>query len=177
MLNLNLDQYLELEKIGIGAFAPLTGFMDEEEFWSCLRSGRLKNGSVFTIPIVLDLSQEERDRIRGQATVDLFCDGLRVGRLRPTSIFKPDRREAVRLAELARAGELVKGRVPDERDEAIRDLSRARVEAVRARRSRTPATQGPVAAAWGRTVHLWRGHQPARRGTGPCVAVGGNARS
>jgi transposase len=46
---------------------------------------------------------------------------------------KTDRRDAVRLAELARAGELVSVLVPDERDEAIRDLSRARVDAVRAR--------------------------------------------
>lgn len=46
---------------------------------------------------------------------------------------KTDRRDAVRLAELARAGELVSVTVTDERDEAIRDLSRARVEAVRAR--------------------------------------------
>ena len=29
---LNRDQYLELEKIGLGAFAPLDGFMDEKTF-------------------------------------------------------------------------------------------------------------------------------------------------
>lgn len=46
---------------------------------------------------------------------------------------KTDRRDAVRSAELARAGELVSVVVPDERDEAIQDLSRARVDAVRAR--------------------------------------------
>ena len=46
---------------------------------------------------------------------------------------KTDRRDAVRLAELARAGELTNVLVPDERDEAIRDLSRAREDAVRAR--------------------------------------------
>ena len=39
----------------------------------------------------------------------------------------------MRPAELARAGDLVSVLVPDERDEAIRDLSRARVDAVRAR--------------------------------------------
>jgi len=37
------------------------------------------------------------------------------------------------LASLARAGELTPVSVPDERDEAMRDLSRARVDAVRAR--------------------------------------------
>lgn len=52
---------------------------------------------------------------------------------RPGDRVKTDRRDAVRLAELARAGELVNVLVPDERDEAIRDLSRARLDAVRAR--------------------------------------------
>ena len=46
---------------------------------------------------------------------------------------KTDRRDAVRLAELWRAGELVSVVVPDEGDEAIRDLSRTRTDALRAR--------------------------------------------
>jgi transposase len=52
---------------------------------------------------------------------------------RPGERIKTDRRDALKLASLARAGELVAVTIPDERDEAIRDLSRARVDAVRAR--------------------------------------------
>jgi transposase len=52
---------------------------------------------------------------------------------RPGDRIKTDRRDALKLAGLARAGELVSVRVPDARDEAIRDLSRSRVDAVRAR--------------------------------------------
>jgi transposase len=52
---------------------------------------------------------------------------------RPGDRVKTDRRDALTLASLARAGELTFVRIPDERDEAIRDLSRARVDAVRAR--------------------------------------------
>ena len=52
---------------------------------------------------------------------------------RPGDRVKTDRRDALTLAGLARAGELTFVRVPDERDEAIRDLSRARSDAVRAR--------------------------------------------
>lgn len=43
---------------------------------------------------------------------------------------KTDRRDAIALARLHRAGELTAVRVPDERDEAIRDLVRARTDAV-----------------------------------------------
>jgi transposase len=43
---------------------------------------------------------------------------------------KTDRRDAMKLARLARAGELGSIYVPDERDEAMRDLVRAREDAV-----------------------------------------------
>jgi transposase len=46
---------------------------------------------------------------------------------------KTDRRDALTLARLARSGDLVHIVVPDERDEAIRDLSRAREDALGAR--------------------------------------------
>jgi transposase len=52
---------------------------------------------------------------------------------KPGERIKTDQRDALKLASLARAGELVAVTIPDERDEAIRDLSRARVDAVRAR--------------------------------------------
>lgn len=47
---------------------------------------------------------------------------------------KTDRRDAMNLARLSRAGELTAVVVPDEADEAIRDLMRAREDAVRAQR-------------------------------------------
>ena len=46
---------------------------------------------------------------------------------------KTDRRDCLRLAELARAGELRAVWIPDPADEAIRDLARAREDAVNAR--------------------------------------------
>lgn len=52
---------------------------------------------------------------------------------RPGDRIKTDRRDALLLARAARAGELVSVVIPDQRDEALRDLSRAREDAVRAR--------------------------------------------
>lgn len=52
---------------------------------------------------------------------------------RPGERIKTDRRDALMLARLARAGELVSVVVPDARDEAMRDLARAREDGVRAR--------------------------------------------
>lgn len=52
---------------------------------------------------------------------------------RPGKRVKTDRRDAMELARYLRSAELTPVAVPDERDEAIRDLSRAREDAVRAR--------------------------------------------
>lgn len=69
-------------------------------------------------------------RSRGYA-----CEVIAAGKTarRPGERIKTDRRDALTLARLARSGDLVKVMVPDERDEAMRDLSRAREDAVRAR--------------------------------------------
>lgn len=63
------------------------------------------------------------------------CEVIAPARIpkRPGERIKTDRRDALKLAGLARAGELVSVVIPDPRDEAIRDLSRTRVDAVRAR--------------------------------------------
>src|SRR5437016_182949 len=60
------------------------------------------------------------------------CEVVAAGKIarRPGERIKTDRRDALTLARL---GDLVKVMVPDERDEAMRDLSRAREDAVKAR--------------------------------------------
>ncbi len=52
---------------------------------------------------------------------------------KPGDRIKTDRRDALSLAHFARAGDLSPVMVPDESDEAIRDLSRAREDTLRAR--------------------------------------------
>jgi transposase len=71
---------------------------------------------------------------------ELRAQGYRCEVVAPSKIprklgerIKTDRRDALNLASLARAGQLTMVCVPDARDEAVRDLCRARVDAVRAR--------------------------------------------
>jgi transposase len=56
---------------------------------------------------------------------------------------KTDRRDALKLARLARVGELTAVRVPDSADEAIRDLVRGREDAVREQRNARHRLQRP----------------------------------
>jgi transposase len=63
------------------------------------------------------------------------CEVIAVAQIprKPGDRIKTDRRDALTLARYLRAGELTPVHVPDARDEALRDLSRAREDAVRAR--------------------------------------------
>jgi sulfate adenylyltransferase len=47
-----IDQIYDAEKIGIGAYSPLEGFMDSEAVRSVGESGRLPGGLPWTIPIL-----------------------------------------------------------------------------------------------------------------------------
>ena len=63
------------------------------------------------------------------------CEVIAVAKTprKPGDRIKTDRRDALALARYLRSGELTPVTVPDPRDEALRDLSRAREDAVRAR--------------------------------------------
>jgi sulfate adenylyltransferase len=48
-----VDQVYDAEKIGIGAYSPLTGFQDRAAVESVMSKGRLPDGLPWTMPIVL----------------------------------------------------------------------------------------------------------------------------
>ena len=95
-LELSLLQYLELEKIALGAFAPLGGFMTEREFDSVVETLRLPGGAVFALPVLLDVSEDMAKRMAARDQVDLVFDGEAVGRLFPSDFFTRDRASAAR---------------------------------------------------------------------------------
>jgi sulfate adenylyltransferase len=90
-LDLTRDQYLELEKIGLGAFSPLTGFMTEAEFRSVVDTMRLPSGAVFTLPVLLDIEEGTAALLKDMHVVDLCYEGTVVGRLKPGDFFGCDR--------------------------------------------------------------------------------------
>lgn len=92
--HLTKDQYLELEKIGLGAFRPLSGFMREDEFLAVVENLRLPGGEVFPLPVVLDVTRDAAERMRGRPRVSLLFDGAEVGEIAPESIFVCDKMKA-----------------------------------------------------------------------------------
>lgn len=56
-INLNERQVFDLELILNGAFAPLQGFLGEDDYLSVLSSMRLRSGALWPIPVVLDMPE------------------------------------------------------------------------------------------------------------------------
>ena len=57
-LTLNDRQLCDLEMLLNGAYSPLKGFLNKEDYDSVLKNMRLANGIVWPIPITLDISEE-----------------------------------------------------------------------------------------------------------------------
>ena len=83
---------------------------------------------------------------------------------RPGDRIKTDRRDSLNLAHLSRNGDLRAVWVPDPRDEAIRDVSRAREDAVNERTQARLRLRGfllrhgvryPGKTAWTKSFHNW----------------------
>ena len=87
-LNINLDTYLELEKISNGSFYPLKGFMEEKDFYSVCKDMRLANGRLFPLPILLPISNIQARSIKLNDEVYLYYNKKKVGAILAKSIYK-----------------------------------------------------------------------------------------
>jgi len=72
MLVLNEEQIKDVKNIANGVYAPLKGFLKEEDFLRVVNETRLANDQVWPIPIVLDVNQEEVDQIQKRKEVILL---------------------------------------------------------------------------------------------------------
>ncbi|MFN8454767.1 MAG: sulfate adenylyltransferase [Anaerolineae bacterium] len=57
-ITLDQNKQMDVEQIAVGTYSPLEGFMGQEDFLSVLIRMRLANGTVWPLPIVLDVSEE-----------------------------------------------------------------------------------------------------------------------
>ena len=61
-LTLNQNEIMDVEKIAIGVFSPLQGFLNQNDYLSVLNNKRLNNGTVWTLPIILALNKKEANK-------------------------------------------------------------------------------------------------------------------
>lgn len=88
----------DLDLIAVGAFSPLTGFLNEEDYLSVVKHMRLADGTVWSIPITLSVSEEEAAgfSLYGQVALIGEEDGIIYAIIEIDSIYKADLTEEAR---------------------------------------------------------------------------------
>ena len=77
-----------------GWASPLTGFMRQEEYLDCLHWGTIRRGTINqSIPIVLPISDVDRERVKNSKTVVLVYDGREVAAIKDPEIFEHRKEE------------------------------------------------------------------------------------
>lgn len=89
-LNVRDRQLYDLELLIVGGFAPLGGFMNEEDYRSVVETMRLKDGGLFPMPIVLDVPESVPYRIGDRI---VLCDsyGNPLAFMSIESRYRPDK--------------------------------------------------------------------------------------
>ena len=86
-------QLCDLELLLGGGFSPLTGFVTRPDYESVCESMRLTDGTLWPIPITLDIPQELADRL---STGDRLAlrdeEGVMLAALHIEELWRPDRR-------------------------------------------------------------------------------------
>jgi sulfate adenylyltransferase len=86
----------EIENISFGVFSPLKGFMDEEDFTSVVKKGRLANDLPWTIPIILDANEELAKKVKDSSQVALRNNGQIFGVMQIGDLYKFDKTESAK---------------------------------------------------------------------------------
>lgn len=91
---LNDRQSCDLELLLNGGFSPLKGFLNQADYESVLDQMRLKNGTLWPMPITLDVTEATAKTLSvGDALVLRDQEGFALAILNIDSLWTPDRRQ------------------------------------------------------------------------------------
>ncbi|MGV3739841.1 MAG: bifunctional sulfate adenylyltransferase/adenylylsulfate kinase [Gammaproteobacteria bacterium] len=94
ILCLTKRQLCDLECILNGAFAPLTGFLNEDDYRSVCKTMRLTNGALWPMPITLDVSETFATQVQlGEQIVLTNDENTPLALLTVSSKWQPDKDE------------------------------------------------------------------------------------
>jgi len=96
-LTLSQRQLCDLELLMNGGFTPLKGFMTEAEYRSVIEDMRLADGSLWPIPVTLDIPDQLAAKLApGERIALRDNEGFMLAVLAVESLFKPDPRHEAR---------------------------------------------------------------------------------
>jgi len=98
-ITINTWTISDLDLIGVGAFSPLTGFLNQDDYTSVVEKTRLANGLVWSIPITLAVGEAKAAELKiGEKAALIGEDGITYGLITVESIYQVDQQvEAVNI--------------------------------------------------------------------------------
>jgi sulfate adenylyltransferase len=93
-LDLNERQLCDLELLLSGAFSPLQGFLTKADYERVCGEMRLSDGTLWPIPIMLDVSEELAEKLSSGSNIALRdAEGVMIAALNVEDVWQPDREE------------------------------------------------------------------------------------
>ena len=84
-------QLCDYEMLANGGFSPLTGFMGQADYESVCSKMRLADGTIWPMPIMLDVTEDFSKKIKPGSMVALRdAEGVMLGVLHVENLWKPD---------------------------------------------------------------------------------------
>ena len=97
-LVLTQRQLCDTESLLNGAFSPLTGFLDRENYTSVLKNMTLSDGTLWPIPIVLDVSAEFANTVEPGSKITLLDhENALVAAMIIDDVWEPDKQLEAKL--------------------------------------------------------------------------------
>ncbi|MFB6204006.1 MAG: sulfate adenylyltransferase [Candidatus Nanohaloarchaea archaeon] len=92
-IEIGKDTVKDLQNIADGRYSPLTGFMDQNNFLKVVEDMTLEDGAVWTVPVVLDIDESQKDRIESEDRIVLEHEGEKLAVMDVDEIYTYDREE------------------------------------------------------------------------------------
>lgn len=96
-VRVGLMEALDAELLAHGGYAPLTGFMNKDEYRAVVETLHLPNGAVFPLPVVLPIAENIKRNLKIGDTLAIASEEGCLANIRVTDIFFRDREREAKL--------------------------------------------------------------------------------